>query len=378
MIDEETLLNQTELCLECGACLEFCDTYKVTQDELKSPRGRLKTSKKIFSNQDVLSEEIVGIYTCTLCSACNLKCQQEIEISEIVHATKVMLTNKKLGPLPNHEKIIQGIVDNGNSVGGKAEERLDWLSKSYKKLETYEESDSDTLLFLGCMSSFRVKESALAPYIILRNANYNFKILKQEPCCGEYIYSAGDIELSKRIFKENIELFKRIGVKNLIVTCGGCLYAFDTVYRKYFKDFDLKVRHVIDVIHELEKEGKIELKSLNKSITYHDPCRLGRKYKNGPLYIKARELLKKCGLNIKEISEIHDDCPCCGAGSGIRSVDSTISVDIGSDILSKINTEEIVSSCPLCIFNFRYANYKKSMNKQCKYVIDYILDSNIS
>ncbi|MBN1801835.1 MAG: (Fe-S)-binding protein [Candidatus Lokiarchaeota archaeon] len=375
MLDEKLLLNQVQSCIECGLCLDFCDTFQVTQDEFKSPRGRLKIAGKIFSGQEVSNEEIIGIYTCTLCAACDLKCQQEIEISEIVHATKVKLVSKKLGPLPNHEKIIQGIVDAGNSVGGIAEERLNWLSEDYKKQESFEEKESDTLLFLGCMSSFRVQESALAPYIILRNANYDFKILKKEPCCGEYIYSTGKIELSKQLFKENIDLFRRIGVKNLIVTCGGCLYAFDTVYRKYFKDFDIKVRHVVDVIYELEKEGKIELKSLNKSITYHDPCRLGRKYKNGPLYHEAREILKKCGVNVKEISENHDDCPCCGAGSGIRGVNSTLSINIGKKTLGNLKTEEIVSSCPLCIFNFRYANYKNSMDKLCKYITDYILEA---
>ncbi|MFX1238861.1 MAG: (Fe-S)-binding protein [Promethearchaeota archaeon] len=374
-MDQEDILKQIESCLDCMACLESCDTYKVTQDELKSPNGRLKISKKIFQDEEVSTEEILGMYTCTLCAACNLKCQQEISISEIIHTAKIKLVDKKLGPLSNHKKIIQGIIENGNSVGGKAEERLKWLPEKYIEQETFKKRNSDTLLFLGCMSSFRVKESALMSYVILKNANYNFKILKQEPCCGEYIYSAGDIELAKKIFKENINLFKKIGVKNIIVTCGGCLYAFDSVYPKYFKDFDFNIKHIVEIIHDLENQGKIKLTSLDKSITYHDPCRLGRKYKKGPLYNETRELLEKCGLEVKEMTHDHDECPCCGAGSGIRGVDSSICINIGKELFENIQSQEIVSSCPLCVFNFRYVNFKNQTNKESKYITDYIFES---
>ncbi len=75
---------------------------------------------------------------------------------------------------------------------------------------------------------------------------------------------------------------------------GGCLYAFNTVYRKNFKDYDINVRHVVEVIHKLEKTGKIKLNSLEKEVIYHDPCRLGRKYE-GSLFVEPQDLLKKCG-----------------------------------------------------------------------------------
>ena len=355
--------------------MEVCDTYKVTQDELKSPNGRLKIGEKVFSNNQITGEERISLYTCTLCGLCDLTCQQEIQISEIIHLAKVRLVEENKAPLEIHNKIIRGIVEKDNSVGGNPDERLNWLPESYKNKELVERNDSDTLLFLGCMSSFRVTESALAPYKILKLASYDFKILEDEPCCGEYVYSAGNRNLAKKIFQENIKLFKKTGIKNVIVTCGGCLYAFDKVYRKYFDDFDLNVKHIIDVIYDLEKEGKITLKPLNKTITYHDPCRIGRKYISGPLYSEPRELLKKCGLEIKEISPKPQDSPCCGAGSGIRGVDSTLCIKIGKELFKNIETREIVTSCPLCVFNFRYVNYKNQMDKESKYITDYILDS---
>ena len=182
------------------------------------------------------------------------------------------------------------------------------------------------------------------------------------------------MNLAKKLFDDNIKLFHKLGVKNLIVTCGGCIYAFDKVYRKYFPDFNLNVRHVVDVIHELEMQGKIKLKELNKTITYQDPCRIGRKATK-PLYEESRELLKKCGINVEDLTEVYDKGPCCGAGSGIRGVDSSICINIGKNLFNEIKTKEIASSCPLCVFNFRYVGYKNQSDKESKYITDYILEA---
>ena len=374
-MDLNRLLAEINSCIDCKECNEICDTYRVTNDELKSPNGRLKIAEKVFSNIQITEEQRIGLYTCTLCGLCDLTCQQEIRISEIIHSSKVRLVKEDKAPLEIHNKIIRGIIEKDNSVGGNPEERLNWLPESYKTKELFEKKDSDTLLFLGCMSSFRVTESALAPYEILKLADFDFKILEREPCCGEYVYSAGNLDIAKKIFQENIELFKTLGVKNLIVTCGGCLYAFDKIYRKYFKDFNIKVRHIIEVIYELEEINKITLKPLNKRITYHDACRIGRKYKSGPLYSEPRKLLYKCGIEVKELSKNPEECPCCGAGSGIRGVDSSICIKIGKELFSNVESKEIVTSCPLCVFNFRYVNYKNQMDKESKYITDYILDS---
>ncbi|MFX1455694.1 MAG: (Fe-S)-binding protein [Promethearchaeota archaeon] len=374
-MNDKKFLDEIQSCLDCMTCLEVCDTYKVTKEEFKSPNGRLKIAEKIFNNKDVTSEEILGVYTCTLCASCDLVCQQSISIVDIIHSSKIKLVEESKAPLEIHNKIIKGILEQDNSVGGKPEERLDWLPEQYRNQENFEYNISETLLFFGCMSSFRVKESASGPYEILKHAGYDFKILRNEPCCGEYVYSAGNVNLAKKIFRENIDLFKRIGVKNIIVTCGGCLYAFDKVYPKYFDDFELNVKHIVEVIYDLEKQGKISLKPLNKTITYHDPCRLGRKYKNGPLFSEPRELLMKCGLEINEISSNPMEASCCGAGSGIRGVDSSICINIGKDLFSKIEANEISSSCPLCIFNFRYVNYKNQTEKESKYITDYLLES---
>ncbi len=375
-MDEDAILEGINSCLNCEDCNEVCNTFLDTKNIFQSPNGRLQIAQKIFSNnKEITEDERFGIYTCTLCALCDLTCEQNIEISKIIHASKIKLVEQNKGPYDIHNKIIKGIIDKDNAVNGNPEERLDWLAEKYRNVEIFEKSESNTLLFLGCMSSFRVKESASASYEILRKAGFDFKILKNEPCCGEYIYSAGKLDLARRVFQENFKLLKKNGIKNIIATCGGCLYAFNNVYPKYVDNWDIKVNHIIQTIYDLEKEGKIKLNSLNREITYHDACRMGRRLHGMNIYEEPRELLDKCGLSVKDLETNRKNSPCCGAGSGIRGVDSGLCIGIGTNLINSATTNEIVSSCPLCVFNFRYVNYKKKLEKEYKYITDCILES---
>jgi len=374
-MNEFELLNEIESCVDCKTCMNYCDTFIVTQDELKSPNGRLKIAKKVFNNEEITEEEKIGLYTCTLCSICDKFCTESIHISDLIHSSKIKLVSQNKAPLEIHNKIIKGIIEKNNSVNGSPEEKLNWIPSNLRDQELYEKANSDTLLFLGCMSSFRVKESASASYELLKAGGYEFKILEKEPCCGEYIYSAGDLELAKRIFEENFKLFKEIGIKNIIVTCGGCLYAFNKIYPKYISDWNINVKHVIQIIDELTKEGKLQFNNLNNNITYHDSCRMGRKLKNLKIYDEPRELLKSTNTQVKELNNNRDDTPCCGAGAGVRGVDSSISIKIGLKIFQEVNTEEIITSCPLCVFNYRYVNYKTQSDKTYRYITEYLLNA---
>jgi Fe-S oxidoreductase len=373
---ENEIIELVNSCIECEGCLEVCDTYAVTQNLLQSPMGRLKIVNKAYSNsEDITNEEIKGIYTCTLCGICDQICQKGIPIADLIHSSKIKFVELGIGPLDIHKKITLGITEKNNSVGGNPEERLDWIPDTYRDTEQFEKKESDTLLFFGCMSSFRVKESASASYELLKKANYDFKIYKEEPCCGEYVYSSGDLELAKKIFLENFESFKKNGIKTIITTCGGCIYAFNNIYPKYIDDWDIKVKHIVQIVNELYEQKKLKFKNHNQKITYHDPCRVGRKLINNEIYDEPRILLRETSEELVEISHGREFTTCCGAGSGIRGVDSSITIRIGQKIFDDLKNDMIISSCPLCIFNFRYVNYKTNSSVKSKYITEFLLEA---
>lgn len=373
MMNEKEILAQINSCIDCEACLEVCDTFLVTNDILRSPNGRLKIAKQIFNGDEISEEQIKAIYTCTQCGSCDQFCQKEIPLSEIIHASKTKLIERKLGPLEIHKTITKGIIEKDNSVNGDPAERLNWIPEEYRSTEVFEKKDSDTLLFLGCMSSFRVKESASASYTLLKKAGFNFKILEKEPCCGEYVYSSGDLKLAKKIFKENSDVFKQLGIKRIIVTCGGCLYAFNNIYPKYIEDWSIEIKHVMEVIDDLCKQGKLKFKQTQTQITYHDPCRTGRKLKDRDIFEEPRALLAQSCEKVLELAKNREFTQCCGAGSGVRGVESNISIKIGKKLFDELKTDVLISSCPLCVFNYNYVNYKTQSQVKSEYITEFLL-----
>ncbi len=43
------------------------------------------------------------------------------------------------------------------------------------------------------------------------------------------------------------------------------------------------------------------------------------------------------------------------------------------DLEDELETQDIISSCPLCVFNYRYVNYKTQSEYKSKYITDYLL-----
>jgi heterodisulfide reductase subunit D len=325
-------------CTGCEDCLDVCPTYKSTGELLFSPIHRLKTARKIFSGEAPNPRLIESIYNCPKCMKCEVVCPEEIKITNIVHKTREELVRRGFGPLGRHDEIIQGIMDSGNSVNGDPAKRLDWLPEEFPARE------SDTLLYMGCLPSYLVKDAATATYLVLNKLGVDFMILKDEGCCGTYMYEAGRTEMAADFFRKNVERFKALGIKKIIVPCNGCHKCF-----KYFYPTP-------------------------RTITYQDSCRLSRGEK---MIEEPREILKLCGANIKEAETniAGENAPCCGAGAGIRSVYRDLSMQIASDLLDGLPSDNIVSACPFCTFNLNYASRKKELGKVTVYFTKIVLDS---
>jgi Fe-S oxidoreductase len=129
------------------------------------------------------------------------------------------------------------------------------------------------------------------------------------------------------------------------------------------------------MVYDLFKEKKIRFKKSPEKITYHDPCRLGRKLHDLEIYDEPRELLTHSSLGLFEFSNSKRETNCCGAGAGVRGVESSIAISIGTQLLKEAKTDKLISSCPLCVFNYRYANYKSNLNKEVEYITTYLLEN---
>ena len=360
------LMESLELCDECGACLDVCPTYKVTQNEEFSPIGRIKAARKIFQNEEITPRMVESIYNCPECHLCTNVCPYDIDVPEIIAQSRAELVRKGLGPLERHNRVIEGIQRLGNSVNGDPSKRLDWLP------EAFSTHKSNTLFFVGCLASYLVTDAAISSYLLLKKLDVDFMILTDEGCCGIYYYEAGRLDLAREKFEENVNRFKKLGIKRVITICAGCYHCFKRLYPHLLGSVDFEVVHIIQLLPSLLKEKGIKMEPKGVEVTYQDPCRLGRVE---GFYDEPREALALCGIKVNEPPENRENAPCCGAGGAVRSVYRDLSVKLASQILDQAPVTPIVTPCTFCQFNLGYASGKTGSNKKIVYITDPILQA---
>ncbi len=360
------ILDQAKACTECELCNEVCPSYWATGEVLFSPMQRLKTAIKLFEGGEVSDREIESLYKCLTCTRCDQVCQEEIKISSVVTKARAELCKRGLGPLVRHNKVIEGILAKGNAVNGDPQKRLEWLPEEFPR------NESDTLLYMGCLASYLVKDAATSSYQVLKKLGVDFMLMEDEGCCGSILFTTGRIDLAGEWSQKIVDRFKSLGIRRIIVTCPVCQERFKHSYAEVLGGFDFSVHHVAEVIYDLLKDNPDLLTKVQRTVTYQDPCLLARAE---GISEEPRRILQWCGVELKEMPANRAEATCCGAGGGVRSAYRDLATKIASNLLNTVETESIVNACPFCTFNLNHAAEEGGMMKRSTYFTHIVLES---
>jgi Fe-S oxidoreductase len=355
-------------CIECDQCSLACPIYNYTHKEVDTPRSRIQIAKKVFNKEKIAPDEFEAIYNCPKCEKCELTCPSDIKISKIVGKAREELFKQGYELVPGHQKLREGIIQNRNSVKGDPAHLLDYLPENF----TFDEN-STTLFYAGCLPGYFLKDVATSSVQILKKIGISFKIIKEEICCGSPLMDIGDTETATLFFKENLEIFEKNRVKELIVSCAGCYRCFKEFYSEVL-GVSINVRHIIEVIAEALKEGKIKFKKLDKKVIYHDPCHLSREF---GMYEPPRAVLKEAAENLVEFITTRQAADCCGADSAVRAGYTDLSVQIAlKRVDSAVERADILTTtCPFCTFNLNYARKKNNRDLEIQYITNFLLNA---
>ena len=216
-----------------------------------------------------------------------------------------------------------------------------------------QEKQPEVLFWVGAAGSYdeRAKKISRAFVKILHQAKVDFAVLgTEESSTGDTAKRAGNEFLFQMQAMMNIEILNGYNVKK-IVTCDP--HSFNTLKNEYPSlGGNYEVYHHTQFIQNLISEGRLKINDTilkGKKITFHDPCYLGRANEE---YESPRNLIRRLGVNLKEMKRNKSSALCCGAGGAQMFKDA----EKGTKEINILRTEDaleikpdiIATGCPYC------------------------------
>src|SRR5689334_21945971 len=300
------------------------------------------------------------LWSCTNCGACVNQCPVDIEhVDHITDMRRYQVLVESNFP-SELNGLFKGLEQNGNPWNMSSRGRMDWakgLDFEVKVVgETIESLDEvDWLFWVGCAGAYedRAKKTTRAVAELLDMAGVSFGVLGNgETCNGDPARRAGNEFVFQGLAQQNAETFNEYKVKKVVSTCAHC---FNTLKNEY-KDFgvELEVVHHTQLLNRLVREGRLTpvdegAGAHQRSITYHDPCYIGRH--NG-VYSPPRELLQVLpGAELKEMPRNAERSFCCGAGGARMWMEENLGSRINrnrTDEAVATGADQIAVGCPFC------------------------------
>jgi Fe-S oxidoreductase len=344
-------------CARCGFCRAVCPIFDIIKNAAANAGGKMILLKELMDGKVEPSEGIVkSLLRCTSCNACTYLCPAGIKVDQIIQKGREKLFASGFTPEPV-TALRDSILNTDNVYAATREDRIAIYPPSIKKkVETGEvKKKADTLLFMGCVSSYLDMKIVPSFFKIMDAAGVNYTMLgKNEICCGFPLHLMGDQEKFEQNARNLIDLIKATGAKELVTPCAGCYKTF----KKYYPeagDLGVKLFHSVQYIQKLIEEKKIQFGGdLGKKITYHDPCDLGRTFE---IFDEPREILKAIpDIDFVEMNRNRLMARCCGGGGSVIALEPELAVDMAAVRVKdavEVDAEIIVSGCSACKDNLR-------------------------
>lgn len=368
----ESDLNRKQLldlysCTQCGRCQDVCpaaDTGKplspkaVVNDlmhHVDEQAGLLpfwEPPKGTETLADAIGRD--SLWSCTTCQACNEVCPVGVEpMQKVLEVRRDQVMNDADMPAELVE-LYRNLEISGDPWGYGAEKRTIWTEgldiPVLSEMKPGEMEQIDLLFWVGCTGAFddQYRGTVRSFARVLKQAGVKFAVLgSEERCTGDTARRTGNEWLYQELAGKNVENFIKYGIKRVVTTCPHCFNTLKNEYSEF--GLELEVLHHTELMDSMMKGGDLQVtRPLDKEITFHDPCYLGR-YNN---QVDApREILGKLGATLVEPSRTKAKSRCCGAGGGMMQLGNEVGTRVNEDRAEELlscGSDTLVTGCPFC------------------------------
>jgi heterodisulfide reductase subunit D len=362
-------LMELDACTRCGECIKWCPTFteKAELDAI-TPLRKIEAVRGFVNQQygwrarifgprpldgDVVNVHSAGTYDCTLCGRCGLVCPVHIDTRSLWIAMRETLVDQGVYP-EAMDHMRQIVTTNYNISGDPNDDRLIWSQNLPEVPEGVGgKEQAETVYFVGCVSSFYPQSYSIPQSVvqILEQAGVDYLTMGgDEWCCGFPLIIAGMGDAAVEVARHNVEAVRKTGAKRLMAACPSCYHTWKDEYPHILgESLGFEVLHSTELLEEIINAGKLKFKPLDETITYHDPCDLGR---TSGIYDAPRNVIRAIpGVKFVEMKDHHEYSLCCGGGGDVEMADKELTAAVAkSRVAQAAETEAkyLLSACQQC------------------------------
>jgi Fe-S oxidoreductase len=354
--DLKSLEKEMLVCTQCGYCRSVCPIFEDRGWDSSVARGRVILAYGLLKDRFDIDDSVVeALYQCSTCADCERRCPSNVGVVDIVEAARKELFGEHI--LEKHKVMAERIKKFSNPYG-ESQSRADIFGKKPKKAKVG--------YFIGCTPSYRNQDLAKATMSILDKLGEDYTII-DEVCCGSPLQRIGGTDEDvKELVDHNLDSIEELGIETLIFSCAGCFNMFKNHYPE-FRKLNFRPMHITEYLAEKD----LHLKDFSKTITYHDPCHLGRHSKE---YEAPRKIIEKIpGAEFKEMEYTKDTARCCGGGGGLRAQYPDLSKRIAEKRIESADFADILlTSCPFCVNNLKVGKEGTDYSIEIKDIVEMV------
>lgn len=362
-------LVELDSCTRCGECVKWCPTYVEIENKEITPLKKIERVRSfargqyapligwLFGHRPPTAEKIKsfsrGTFDCTLCARCNVVCPVGIDTRPLWIAMREQLV--ELGEYPAaFDHLLETVSQNHNISGDPNENRLDWTANMDAVPEGLDRrKGAEIVYFMGCVATFypmvySVPQSFVS---ILDKAGVNYTTMgSEEYCCGFPLIIAGMGRHAHDMIRHNVETVRAMGTTKVVTACPSCYHTWKHDYPEILGEpLGFQVLHETELLAGMVMDGALDLKPVNKVVTYHDPCDLGR---NSGIYDEPRQIIQAIpGITFVEMKDNRENSLCCGGGGDVEMANAETSWAVARSRMvqaQETGAKFIITACQQC------------------------------